>query len=98
MTEQVFNDCLPSLTDLISELSRIKSLLGNLDTKWIDVRLRIHPDVGWDLLWGDPQFDTDHRGCWSYSSVGTSSAVAEVAKDMLEAVKDEFYTNDYSEV
>lgn len=97
MTEQAFNNYLPSLEDLISELSRVKTLLGNLETKWVDVRLRIHPDISWDLLWGDPQFDNDHRGFWSYNSVSGSSCVTSVAEEMLEAVKDEFYMNNFED-
>jgi len=52
---------------------------------------RIHFLEGdWIVLTGDPQFDTDHRGCWGYGSISLSNkgdkAVVESA--VFEAIEE----------
>lgn len=50
---------------------------------FIDVRLRIF-DGSWEVLHGDSQYDTDHRGLWGYSSISESSEALEVARELLD--------------
>ena len=50
---------------------------------FLDVRLRVF-DGGWEVLHGDSQYDTDHRGLWGYSSISESSEDMEVARELLD--------------
>ena len=55
----------------------------------VDVRLRIHSG-SWQVLWGDPQFDTDHRGRWGYGTLfygyDNREDMEGLAKEMLQSL------------
>ena len=55
---------------------------------FLDVRLRVF-DGGWEVLHGDSQYDTDHRGVWAYSSISESSEAMEVARELLQNLVDQ---------
>lgn len=48
----------------------------------LDVRLRVF-EGGWEVLHGDSQYDTDHRGRWGLSFLSESSEVKEIARELL---------------
>jgi hypothetical protein len=53
------------------------------DEIFVDVRLRIF-EGDWEILWGDVDSDTDHRGSWGYGSLSLSSDTGRLAQDLLE--------------
>jgi|GEM_PF-5984228 len=57
------------------------------DVGIVDVRLRVF-EGSWEVKFGDAQFDTDHRGVWSASSVSAEDAEDEVVWTAEELVTD----------
>lgn len=60
---------------------------SNLEIEYIDVRLRVF-DYDWQLLSGDPQYDTDHRGYWGYGSLQIGSSEDECRELAIELQND----------
>lgn len=55
----------------------------------IDCRLRAY-DSSWELKVGLSDFDTDHRGFWSYSSIPyrcTREQSREIARELIEGLE-----------
>ncbi len=81
----------PFLDAIASQLEVIRTSIPFMDLEpeeegeepFIDVRLRVF-DGGWEVLHGDSQYDTDHRGLWGYSSISESSEALEVARELLD--------------
>lgn len=76
----------PSIKAVSECLINIKTYLSNNDE--CDVRLNIQGD-GWNVLWGPSDYDSDHRGFWGCSCLDRKSNAREVAKDLIEQVKDQ---------
>lgn len=69
--------------DLAAELRRLAAYHGtnvhtiNDDSVWsgeaddhsLDVRLQVTSEGDWNVLWGDPSYDTDHTGVWGSDSI-----------------------------
>lgn len=91
----------PSIKDVAAELRAINEEefeIDPIEEKYgegqdsIDVRLQVLPNGHWQVNWGDPQYDTDHRGYWGASSVpgnGRRFNAREVAEDLIEEAKDQ---------
>jgi len=81
----------PFLDAIASQLEVIQASIPCMDLEpeeegeepFIDVRLRVF-NGGWEVLHGDSQYDTDHRGLWGYSSISESSEALEVARELLD--------------
>jgi hypothetical protein len=61
------------------------------DAVAVDVRLQIDPDGDWNVLWGDSQYDTDHRGYWGFGSIlvgDEPDALYALAMALIDGVKD----------
>lgn len=62
------------------------------DGSTIDVRLQVQASGAWGLQWGDPSYDTNHRGFWGASSVPARrrrwSSIA-VARDLIAQCRDD---------
>lgn len=67
---------LPSVDDVYASLRHIHDAVdwGLIESEWaeedhsVEVRLRVQED-DWAVLWGDSQYDTDHRGYWGAASI-----------------------------
>ena len=86
---------MPTLEEVKAELERIIAFinfddLGQDDDGYIDVRLRVF-EGNWEVKHGDSQYDTDHRGDWSYSSICEDSDLEEIAQELI----DEVFDNDW---
>jgi len=65
----------------------------------IDVRLRVYAcestnDYGYELKWGNSQFDTDHRGFWGFSSVNdeeSQESLLGIASELLNGCLANFF-------
>lgn len=61
------------------------------DASDIDVRLRVF-NGHWEVLTGDSQYDTDHRGTWAYGSFTPgmdSDALELLAIDLVEQLENQ---------
>ena len=64
----------------------LRSIQGEMEGSEIDVRLRVF-EGGWTILFGSPQFDTDHRGVWSAGTISISDDYHDLryaARDLLQ--------------
>lgn len=87
----------PNIQDVAAELRSINSEVSEeIDEETgepygIEVRLQVLPNGDWQVWWGDPQYDTDHRGYWGASQVpgsGRRFNSKEIARDLIEEAKD----------
>lgn len=75
----------PSVADVAAELREIRDDLCGLEESDIDVRLQVTTD-GWQVWYGDPGYDTTHKGHWGASSIGwedTDATLRDVAADLI---------------
>ena len=90
------HDSVQSLLEAIaSDLELLQSSIPQMDLEppeddedgepFLDVRLRIFGG-SWEILHGDSQYDTDHRGKWGYGAISESSEAREVARELLTEV------------
>lgn len=51
-----------------------------------EVRLQVldESDGVWELHYGDPQYDQDHRGFWGVGNIDKSTNCRELAKQLIE--------------
>ena len=56
---------------------------------YIDVRLRLQADGSFTVLYGDPSYDTDHRGFWGSSSIAVDTDLEALAHDLLDQALDD---------
>lgn len=81
----------PVPADLIDELRSINAeTFDDADDEGIAVRLQL-VGGGWTIWWGDPQYDTDHRGFWGDSTVpgnGKKFNPLEVAEELIDRALD----------
>lgn len=86
MNEQEF----PSQCDVAAQLEDIWSELNTSEraalTEGLDVRLQVLEDGSWDILTGDPCYDTDHRGYWGAGVLGQDTDCNELAGELLDEV------------
>ena len=60
-----------------------------------DIRLQVVDD-SYMVHWGDPSFDTDHRGFWGVSSLFPKMTKKEcyaVAKELINDAADNYYSS-----
>lgn len=60
----------------VSDWSDIES--HNNEEPWLDIRLRLDRSGSYDILTGDPCYDTDHRGFWGSGSISRGSDEVEL--------------------
>lgn len=84
----------PSIEEVARELRRINQHdAGDYGDEGVDVRLNVQTS-GWQVLWGDPQYDQDHRGFWGLGSVpggGRRFDSMKEARQLLSEAKDDYY-------
>jgi len=90
----------PAVADVLRQLPGIRDLARTLNAPAIDgepytvdVRLCVQPG-GWDVLHGDPCYDTDHRGFWGAASVApddTETDLQATAEDLLSQAADQYW-------
>ena len=76
------------------EAKRLQAEAGDIDDTtelYIEVRLQVCEDGGWQLHTGSAQFDDDHTGCWGHDHVGPESDLREVADGLIEEAMDQAY-------
>jgi hypothetical protein len=81
-TWSILIDSLYSLVEWLKNLES-KGLLDEEDS-YMDVRLRYFENQ-YDILWGDSQYDTDHRGLWGYGSVSPEYCMEDL-ESLLKAM------------
>lgn len=94
----------PTIKEITEEIIAYRNYLkNNFDPKDIqdeegnaggDCRLQLYEDGVWALRTGDASYDTSHLGFWGASSVSieaTNKECKDIAKDLIEQVKDHFY-------
>lgn len=82
---------LPTVADLTCRLLNRAALLDTWKLDEREARLQAVDGI-WQFLTGDPQYDTDHRGCWGNVSVPaklTKKAARELAKELINQVRDD---------
>lgn len=78
----------PSIKAVSAVLRNVK--LRQLDESWeMKVRLQVYEDGQWVVRTGDSSYDEDHRGWWGWGYVNIESNCRDLARDLLEQVKDE---------
>lgn len=77
------------LTEAISyKLEAFQSTCYDIDIDYLDIRLRVTLNT-WEVLSGDPQYDTNHTGLWAYSELDKNQplndmvTLTNIAADML---------------
>jgi hypothetical protein len=84
----------PSIESISRELLSINEVIESEEIdEDIDVRLQVLPNGDWKIWWGDPQYDTDHRGYWGAGSIpggGRRFNATETARDLIEQAKEDF--------
>ena len=58
----------------------------------IEVRLQVMPSGSWSVHYGDPGYDTDHRGYWASSSVPGSNEnfdALDLAQELIHEAGDD---------
>jgi hypothetical protein len=83
----------PATSEVVRHLKAInRELETPTESEWggeepgIEVRLQVRDDGGWAVHFGDPQYDSDHRGFWGSSEVpgsGKKFAAKEVARHLI---------------
>lgn len=91
----------PSVKEVVAELRPIKLEANRLRKEageegcpedfYIEVRLQVWENGDWNVHSGDPSCDDDHTGFWGMDSVGPDSDLREIARGMIEEVKDWAY-------
>lgn len=89
---------IPSVKELASELKSawdyMRKNYSKEDMEYfgggeagMDVRLRVY-NGSWELLTGDSQYDTDHKGEWSYSFLTWSKPnFKNIASDLIDELE-----------
>jgi hypothetical protein len=83
--------CFPTVKEVAAELAWIQDLLHDDRQDETEVRLQVTED-SWEVHYGDPGYDTDHRGFWGSGILTTSSDVEELAEELLEQVEEDYAT------
>jgi hypothetical protein len=89
----------PSVAEVAEELRVVRHQFEDdpnfQDDEPLDVRLQVYEDGEWAVHFGDPQYDTDHRGYWGAGSIAPYSATAadlrEVARELIDEVSESVY-------
>lgn len=93
----------PSIASVRAELVRLNRLVDPSDDEQdsCDVRLQVYDDGGWAVRYGDPSYDTDHRGFWGGSSSipGNSRRfnATETARELIEQAREQRDAEESSE-
>lgn len=73
---------------LFSTLKRIKNTCFKyVDVGYFDVRLRYF-EGDYTIIWGDSQYDLDHRGFWGYHTVFAECSDSDLKEIILEMYKE----------
>ena len=85
----------PTISEVAKEL-RLVNQNVECDEEGCDVRLQVFANGDWRVHFGDPQYDTDHRGYWGASAIPgvVGGAVGrfdsmDTARDLLDQAKDD---------
>ena len=57
------------------------------ENQWLDLRLRLY-EGSIELLFGDSQYETDHRGLWAYSDLCRNVSLSEARKIVERMISD----------
>lgn len=68
-------------TEMLSTFNYMVDTLDEEALESLEVRLRLYKGQ-FDLYYGDPSYDTDHRGSWSSCSI-TSEDTLETCNELL---------------
>ncbi len=63
----------------------------NPEDLYIEVRLQVYDEGGWQLHTGSTQYDDDHTGFWGNDHVGPDSDLREIAEGLIEEARDYAY-------
>jgi hypothetical protein len=91
---------LPSKAAIVKELRGIQREMerGEIEEdNYVDVRLQVSSGGDWSVHYGDPSYDTDHRGYWGAGSVGIDADGAElesIAEQLIEEAAESMAQDD----
>lgn len=82
----------PSVAEVAGALRTVqKSCLVEVDQT--DVRLQVQEDGSWNVHFGAPDYDQDHRGFWGASVITDEDGAGELANvacDLIQQAQDSF--------
>jgi hypothetical protein len=78
---------IPTPADVARRIIVTINRLLDINAWRIDVRLRVH-DGSWELLYGDPSFDSDLRGWWGLSTIRIAECAAPASRHARTSVLD----------
>ena len=84
----------PTVAEVASALENVKMWLSDVEPDeegdaYIDVRLQVTEDGGWDVLSGDASYDNDHNGFWGSGSVSEGTDCEELAAELIDEAQDD---------
>ena len=85
--------------EVIKDLSEfISNLILDIDwneyddeDEYCDLRVQYYEN-NVCFYWGDPSFDTDHRGIWAHGGFSKDSDPDEIAIELIDQLEDNIYT------
>ena len=79
----------PTIEEVQARLVSIRNFIGQFDAdedegmEFIEVRLNVQPG-GWEVLWGAPDYDLDHKGAWGGGTVSPDDTDDELHSTAFE--------------
>ena len=88
----------PSIKTISKYLSEInKEIEIGENEEYVDIRLQVSEAGKWTIHVGDSSYDQDHRGYWGCSSLdGKRFRSREMSKDLINQVKEDYYSSQAS--
>ena len=77
-----------SLLDTLQAVQADMRRAGVRPGEATDIRLQVHENGQWQLHWGDPSFDLDHRGYWGADSIEVDDCPGAL-RDLAERLVDD---------
>ena len=84
-----------SIDEIVADLD---SLLPLTEDGPLDVRLRCYESnsggykgTSWEILYGDPGYDTTHLGYWGYGTLELGDDLNILARDLLDEAREDYY-------
>lgn len=87
---------LPDVNELAADIHDFVTELNSIGESDGDVRLRLF-DGAYEILTGDAQYDTDHRGAWGSGSISASATMEDcvsLANDLINEAQDDNFERD----
>jgi len=86
----------PSIKDVAAELrvlneTEAEEVDEEGELYGVDARLQVLPNGSWQLWWGSPDFDTDHRGYWGATTLPGNNQKFDstgAARDLIDQAKE----------